>query len=136
MSNDYLMHYGRKGMKWYQNIFTDDNIKTGKKITKESSGIVDTLKKSNNSAIERKTKKRKAESLTNARQKVSKMTDAQLRNKINRELMERQYADLFNSPSVPKGREYTRRVLESVGTVLSVGTSALVLASEIKKITG
>lgn len=136
MSDDYLMHYGRKGMKWYQNIFTDDNIKTGKKITKETSNIVNTLKKTNNSGIEQKTKKRKAKALTNTRQNVSEMSDAQMRSKINRELLERQYAELFNSPSVPRGREYVKRVLDAVGTVLGVSTSVFVLAEEIKKVMG
>lgn len=29
---DYLMHYGRKGMKWYQHIFGSDTIKSSRKI--------------------------------------------------------------------------------------------------------
>ena len=60
------------------------------------------------------------------------MSDQELRNKINRELLERQYNDVFNPPTVSKGRQYIGKILETTGTVLAIGSSALGIALAIK----
>lgn len=68
---------------------------------------------------------------------LSSMTDQELRDRINRMNMEAQYERLAaeRDPSpVSKGREYIREALQTAGTVLSVGTSALTLALAIKKL--
>ena len=36
MSSDELMHYGRKGMKWYQNIYTKHKQRKVKKKLKKN----------------------------------------------------------------------------------------------------
>lgn len=64
---------------------------------------------------------------------LSKMTDKELREQINRELLERQYSDLFAKPAnVSKGRDYVNETLETAGAVLAVGSSALSIALAIK----
>lgn len=69
------------------------------------------------------------------RMDLSKMTDKEMRERINRELLERQYNDLFaKQENVSKGREHLTQVLESAGTVLAVGSSALSIALAIQQL--
>lgn len=69
------------------------------------------------------------------RMDLSKKTDKELREQINRELLERQYNDLFAKPeTVSKGRRYLSEVLDSAGTVLAVGSSALSIALAIQQL--
>lgn len=66
---------------------------------------------------------------------LSKKTDKELREEISRELLERQYNDLFAKPeTVSKGRQYLSNVLDSAGTVLAVGSSALSIALAIQQL--
>ena len=65
---------------------------------------------------------------------LSNMSDQELRNQINRELLERQYNDVFNPVSVSKGREYVGKILDTAGVVLPVAGSALGIALSIKKL--
>ena len=70
---------------------------------------------------------------------LSKMTDRELRNRINRELLERQYNDLFapkNTPRISKGREFVQKTLDVAGTTLALTGSALGLALAIKELRG
>lgn len=61
------------------------------------------------------------------------MTDKELRDRINRELLERQYSDMFARPeTVSRGRDYVTETLETAGAVLAVGSSALSIALAIK----
>lgn len=68
------------------------------------------------------------------RMDLSKKTDKELRDQINRELLERQYNDLFAKESVSKGRRYLSDVLDNAGTVLAVGSSALSIAIAIQQL--
>lgn len=73
------------------------------------------------------------------RMDLSKMTDQELRQRINRELAERQYNDLFGEetkPVISKGRQYLRSTLDVAGDVLAVGSSALAIALAIKTLKG
>lgn len=56
---------------------------------------------------------------------LSKKSDKELRDEINRELLERQYNDIFNPGKVSKGRETVDKVLDYGGKALAVGSSAL-----------
>ena len=68
------------------------------------------------------------------RMNLSKMTDQQLRDKINRENLERQYNDLFSSEeTISKGKRIVSSILDNAGTVLSVGASSLGIALAIKE---
>lgn len=66
---------------------------------------------------------------------LSKMTDQQLRERINRTNLERQYNDMFAPPAtVSKGKQYTTNILEAAGTTLAIGSSALGIALAIKEL--
>lgn len=73
------------------------------------------------------------------RMDLSKMTDQELRQAISREQLERQYNDLFGkaeSTKISKGRQFAKNTLETAGTVLAVGSSALGIALAIKELKG
>ena len=67
---------------------------------------------------------------------LSNMTDQEMRSQINREILERQYNDMFNPQKESKGREYASRTLETAGNVLAVTSSALGIALAIKELKG
>lgn len=69
---------------------------------------------------------------------LSNMTDQQLRDRINRANLEKQYNDIFaqNNSSVSKGRQYASDILDTTGTVLTIGSSALAIALAIKELRG
>lgn len=166
MYDNYLCHYGVKGMRWgvrrYQNsdgslttagrkrYERDQRENSGKKkgnkvgqadpnrwvkedltrtqrLTNETAGLARNLKAANDQSIRSKPRKR---------MDLSDMSDQELRNQINRELLERQYNDVFNPPTVSKGRQYASQILETTGTVLAIGSSALGIALAIKDLKG
>lgn len=67
---------------------------------------------------------------------LSKMTDKEMRDQINRAMLEKQYDDMFNPQRESKGREYASRTLETAGNVLAVTSSALGIALAIKELKG
>lgn len=67
---------------------------------------------------------------------LSNMTDKEMRDRINRKLLERQYNDLFAEDNVSKGRENVGKVLEYAGSALAVTSSALGIALAIKELRG
>lgn len=67
---------------------------------------------------------------------LSNMTDKQLRDRINRFNLEKQYIDTFAPETTSKGRRYAKAVLETAGAVLAVGSSALGIALSIKELKG
>ena len=66
------------------------------------------------------------------RMNLDNMSDKEMREKINRELLERQYNDLFAPEKVNRGREFARTALTVGGTALSVAGTALTIAVAIK----
>lgn len=59
---------------------------------------------------------------------LSKKSDKEMRDEINRALLEKQYNDMFAPQKSTRGREHVNDVLETVGSVLTVGASAVGLA--------
>jgi len=62
------------------------------------------------------------------------MTDQELRDRINRANLEKQYNDIFNSPEVSKGQAMADSILDYGGTALAVGSSALSIALAIQQL--
>ena len=94
-----------------------------KKVVDASSNVVNQVK----SATRPSTQKERMD--------LSKMTDQQLRERINRENLERQYSDLFGKPAtVSKGRQYANKALEMAGEALVLTGSALTVALAIKEL--
>lgn len=65
---------------------------------------------------------------------LSKMTDQEMRERINRAMLEKQYDDMFNPKKVYAGREAVSDTLEVAGSVLAITSSALSIALAIQKL--
>lgn len=166
MADYELYHHGIKGMKWgvrrYQNkdgSLTDagqkrydrdkrenagkkkgdkvgaadpdrwvrEDLTRSRKLADESSSLTNKLREANDRSIRNRPK---------AKMDLSRMTDQEMRNEINRALLERQYNDMFAPKKSTRGREYAGKILDTAGTVLTIGSSALGIALAIKELRG
>ena len=80
-------------------------------------------------SVDTSTRNRKVEKMD-----LSNMTDQQMREQINRAILEQQYNNMFNPKNESRGREYASRTLETAGNVLAVTSSALGIALAIKEL--
>ena len=64
----------------------------------------------------------------NQRLDLSKMSDKEIRDMINRETLERQYNTLFNPPQENKGKAYVKKALEVNNAVADVAIAGLTIA--------
>lgn len=164
MAYDKLAHAGIKGMKWgvrrFQNKdgtltpagkqrydrdtrdlseskkskykadpdkWVKDDLNSARRLADESHTLTNKLKTANDSAMRNRPK---------AKMDLSNMSDQQMRNEINRALLERQYNEMFAPQKSTRGRETVGKVLETAGTVLAIGSSALGIALAIKELRG
>lgn len=104
--------------------WVDEDINRRKSATDSSKSLVNEL-----SNMERVTRKKE-----NKRLDLSKMSDAELRSMINREMLERQYNQMFNTPEVSRGRQTVSKILEIGGTALALTSSALGIALAINQL--
>lgn len=104
-----------------------EDLSRAKGVTDSTKGMVKDLKSMSDS-VPSKSKK--------TRMDLSKMTDQEMRNRINREILERQYNDMFAPQKTSKGRAAVKAVLETAGTVLAIGSSSLGIALAIKELKG
>lgn len=93
---------------------------SGRNLSSELKRVVD---KSNN--------KRKIQPMD-----LSNMSDKEMREQINRAMLEKQYNDLFNKQQESIGKAYVGDVLDTVGDALAITGSALGLALIIKQLRG
>jgi hypothetical protein len=111
------------------NRWDTEDKERSKKLVDESTGLARNSKNLSDS-IGRIANKKKAMDL-------SSMTDKDMREQINRALLERQYKDLFAEPTnVSKGTEYVSKTLDVAGNALAVTASALGIALAIKQLKG
>lgn len=111
------------------NKWVIEDRRRSKSVINETSGLTRELKNANDRAIQRSRQKKPKVDL-------SKMTDAELRSKINRANLERQYMDVCVPSNVSKGRAYASSILEGAGTFLGVAGSALGIAVALKELKG
>lgn len=111
-------------------IAENSKTKFAKDIVDESAKAVRTAKQMSDEAIRNGVKKGKLD-LTN-------MSDKEMRDKINRELLERQYNSLFapDVSTVTKGQKTLNSTLAVAGSVLATTSSALGIALAIKQLKG
>ena len=166
MVNNTLVHHGVKGMRWgvrrYQNsdgTLTDagkrrydrdqrensgkkkinkvgsadpnrwvkEDLTRSKRLTDESVQLTNKLRNLNDSQMKKRTK---------TTMDLSSMTDKEMREQINRALLEKQYNDMFAPKKESRGREFVSNTLEISGSVLAIGSSALGIALAIKDLKG
>ena len=65
---------------------------------------------------------------------LSKMSDQELRQILNREQLERQYNDMFNKPQENKGKEFVKKALEINSTIAGTAVTGLTIAWLIKNL--
>ncbi len=99
-----------------------------KKVVDATSSMVNQAKNLNRESVRTQRTKEKLD--------LSEMTDKDLRDRINRTNLERQYTDMFakEQTSVSKGQEFATKCLEIGGSVLAIGSSALGIALAIKEL--
>ena len=166
MENRELYHWGKVGMKWgvrrYQNKdgslteagkkryardqrenagkkkgnkvgaadpdrWVREDLDRSKRLAESSRHMAEDLDRINNKAIK---------NAPRAKMDLSKMTDKEMRDQINRAYLERQYNDMFNPQKVSKGREFAAKTLDVGKDVLAVTASALGIALAIKELRG
>ncbi len=105
-------------------------VEKSKKVLDSASNLVNQAKKMNSDSISRNKTREKLD--------LSHMTDKELRDRIKRTNLERQYNDLFakETVSVLRGRQFTSDVLDVAGSALAIGSSALGIALAIKELRG
>ena len=159
-----LFHHGIKGQKWgirrYQNadgslteagkqrygVESVSDIKPNSKVEKlyqkdiTSSGQAqrDILKEGKNIAdtlANQMTPKQGSKKVN--KKDYSKISDEELRKKVNRLSLERQYGDLTgDNKYVMTGKEVTREILQTIGAVAGIAGSAVGIALAVKQLRG
>lgn len=110
--------------------WVQEDMSRSKKVIDASSDIVKRMQ-----GIERESSPKP----TTKKLDLSKMSDQEMRDRINRELLEQQYNKLFaeTSPAeISKGRQCVKGALEIAGSVLTATSSALAIALAIKELKG
>lgn len=108
--------------------YVREDLERSKRLVDDSTNMARNAKNLTDS-ISRASKKPKMD--------LSKMTDQEMRNQINRAMLERQYNDMFAEPTkAARGREHLSQVLEIGGNALAVTASALGIALAIKQLKG
>lgn len=126
--NDYIAHYGVKGMKWGIRK-TPEELGRNRLVLDKGSKIASDAK----NAIQEIDKIRKTAKKNDPQ--IKKMTDDELRRRINRLNMERQYSQL-TQPEISKGASYVSSILSVAGSVLAIGASATTILLGIQKLKG
>lgn len=118
MSENELMHYGRRGMKWYQHIYGE--FQSGAKYSKKGTAAKPTGKKT--TALERAKAKKAADKVASKQPKkredpVKKMSDQELQKRIDRLRKEKEYKELMRSKPtlVQTGAKTVKGILANSG---------------------
>lgn len=104
-----------------------EDMNSAKKLTDSSANMARQLKTMNDKAIKNQPKEK---------MDLSEMSDKELRDHINRALLEKQYNDMFAPQTTSRGREVASQILDTAGDVLAVTGSALAIALTIKELKG
>ena len=118
---------GRDDLEFDPHRYTKENMERTKRLADSSSKMTSELKNAN-ATYDRYRKKEKMD--------LSKMSDKEMRDRINREFLERQYDDMFNPQKQAKGKENVDVVLSMVGTTVGITSSALGIALAVKELSG
>lgn len=70
------------------------------------------------------------------RMDLSNMSDKEMRDQINRAILEQQYDDMFNPKKIRNGRENVNDTLALVGGAVGIASSSLAIALSIQQLRG
>lgn len=124
MDNNELMHYGILGMKW------------GIRRTPEQLGRKSKSNSKENEKYNSKNSKKitKSSSNSSSKKSVKDMSDAELREKINRLQLEKQYKDLTKSDAQSsKAKAFVADVLEKSGKNVATQLTTYVIGTAVNK---
>lgn len=102
-----------------------EDMERTKRVADSSNTLVNEFKNINRSSGKRKQKL-----------DLSNMSDKEMRDKINRAILEKQYNDIYNPKVVSKGRVIAGKILDGVGSTLVITSSALGVALAVKELKG
>ena len=124
-------YYKTSGLKVNADRYVKEDMQRTKNLVDSTKKMNDTIKTANQNSLNRAAKKQKEK-----RMDLSSMSDKELRDKINREFLERQYNDAFNEKKVSRGRQFATDLIDVSGSVLAITSSALGIALAIKELRG
>lgn len=133
-SNGYeLYHYGRKGMKWGQNIF--GKVKAARTNRRRKAALVKAREAKAAKKIEAE---KRARDIERGRISVKKMTDAEIKARMERLQLEKNYTDLVNqvnSNRNVRSKRFLNKFLDSTVDKVAENSAADVVAQAIKVLT-
>lgn len=120
---------GRSDLEADPRRYAKEDLERTKRLTDSASQLTGSMQRMNKSAMDRNAKNR-------PKMDLSSMSDKEMREQINRALLEKQYNDMFAPQKTSKGREYAADILEIAGNTLAVTSSALAIALAVKELRG
>ena len=103
--------------------------------TEAAKDVLDGVSKSLNSAGDAVDSIGKRKSKTINKADYSKISDQELRDRINRMAMERKYGELTGDTKlVRSGQDWTREILQTTGAIVGIGATIAMTMLNIKKI--
>lgn len=143
MNENYIAHYGTKGMRWGVRRASVDTSTGSSNSTKRSNesydykGIkknVDTASKyvDTGKKIKSNIDKKKNDGLI--KNDLKNMSDKDLQKMVNRLNMEERYTQVMSSRYSNSGKDRVGKILDTAGTALAVGSSALSIMIAIKEL--
>ena len=140
MNNNELFHYGVKGMKWgVHRTHAEVRSDTIKRQTKKI-GLAGDISRNTSSAFNTASDlagraSRSGKPSKRIKNELSKMSDQELRNRLNRINMEQQYASL-NPSRISRGAAHASNALAVLGSLAAIGGSVASIAIAVKQLKG
>lgn len=138
-----LQHHGVKGQKWgvrrtpqqlgHETTSGDRRQLSDKELKYLKKGVDNVGTQVNNTKTKRYSKNKKAND-ERIREDLSKMSDKELKDMVNRLNMEERYVQVMSSRYTETGKSRTDRLLDNIGTAVTVTSSALSIAIAIREL--